>query len=43
MQEAENYFRSLGKEELYNKMLKRLARMYFDQGKFNQAITTYES
>lgn len=41
MQEAENYFRSLGKEELYNKMLKRLARMYFDQGKFNQSITTY--
>ena len=34
MQEAENYFRSLGKVELYNKMLKRLAKMYFEQGKF---------
>ncbi len=41
MQEAEDYFRSLGKEELYNKMLKRLATMYFEQGKFEQAIVTY--
>jgi len=41
MQEAEEYFRSLGKEELYNKMLKRLASMYFDQGKFENAIITY--
>ena len=41
MQEAENYFRSLGKADLYNKMLKRLASMYFEQGKFEQSITTY--
>ena len=41
MQEAETYFRSLGKEDLYNKMLKRLAKMYFEQGKFSQSITTY--
>jgi cellulose synthase operon protein C len=41
MQEAEDYFRGLGKEELYNKMLKRLASMYFEQGKFEQAIVTY--
>ncbi len=41
MQEAENYFRSLGKVELYNKMLRRLAKMYFEQGKFELSITTY--
>ena len=41
MQEAENYFRSLGKADLYNKMLKRLAKMYFEQGKFEQSVTTY--
>ena len=41
MQEAENYFRSLGKVELYNSMLKRLASMYFEQGKFEQSVTTY--
>ncbi len=41
MQEAENYFRSLGKVELYNSMLKRLAKMYFEQGKFELSITTY--
>lgn len=41
MQAAENYFRSLGKVDLYNKMLKRLANMYFEQGKFEQSVTTY--
>ncbi len=41
MQEAENYFRSLGKVELYNSMLKRLAKMYFEQGKFELSVTTY--
>ena len=41
MQEAENYFRSLGKVELYNNMLKRLAKMYFEQGKFELSVTTY--
>ena len=42
MQEAENYFSSLGEVELYNKMLKRLASMYFEQGKFELAITTFK-
>ena len=41
MQEAEDYFRSLGKDELYNNMLRKLASMYFSQGKFEQSITTY--
>lgn len=41
MQEAENYFRSLGKVNLYNNMLKLLAKMYFEQGKFEQSVTTY--
>ena len=41
MDEAEAYFNKLGREELVMKMLKRLAGMYFDQGKFDQSVKTY--
>lgn len=41
MNEAYDYFSRLGKKELIYKMLKRLGRMYFEQGKFEQAIETY--
>jgi tetratricopeptide (TPR) repeat protein len=41
MDEAYAYFNKLGKQELIIKMLKRLAKMYFAQGKFDQAIKTY--
>jgi cellulose synthase operon protein C len=39
--EAIEYFTKLGKPELINSMLKRLASAYFEQGKFEQCITTY--
>lgn len=41
MDEAYQYFSSLGKKDLIKDMLKRLAKMYFDQGKFDQSINTY--
>ncbi len=41
MDEAYEYFNKLGKKELIQSMLKRLAGMYFEQGKFEQCIQTY--
>jgi len=41
MDEAEAYFTKLGREELIQKMMKRLAGMYFEQGKFEESIRTY--
>ena len=41
MDEAYDYFKKLGKDELIQQMLKRLAQTYFEQGKFEQCITTY--
>jgi tetratricopeptide (TPR) repeat protein len=41
MNEAYAYFNKLGKKELIQDMLKRLASMYFEQGKFEQTIATY--
>ncbi|MEL6344999.1 MAG: tetratricopeptide repeat protein [Myxococcota bacterium] len=41
MEEAYAYFNKLGKRELISKMLKRLANMYFEQGKFEECIATY--
>lgn len=41
MNEAYEYFNKLGKKELIQQMLKRLAQTYFEQGKFEQCIETY--
>ena len=41
MNEAYEYFTKLGKKELIRSMLQRLAGMYFEQGKFDQAVDTY--
>jgi tetratricopeptide (TPR) repeat protein len=41
MNEAYEYFTKLGKKDLIRSMLMRLAKMYFDQGKFEQTIQTY--
>lgn len=41
MDEAYAYFNKLGKRDLIASMLKRLATMYFEQGKFDQSIETY--
>jgi tetratricopeptide (TPR) repeat protein len=41
MSEAYEYFKKLGKDDLIRAMLKRLATMYFEQGKFEQSIQTY--
>lgn len=41
MDEAYAYFNKLGRKELIRSMLKRLANMYFEQGKFEQTISTY--
>lgn len=41
MDEAYAYFNKLGKPELIRSMLKRLANMYFEQGKFDECIATY--
>lgn len=41
MSEAYEYFNKLGKKELIRSMLKRLANMYLEQGKNEQAIQTY--
>jgi tetratricopeptide (TPR) repeat protein len=41
MAEAYEYFNKLGKKELIQAMLKRLANMYFEQGKFDECVETY--
>lgn len=41
MDEAEAYFTKLGRKELIRSMMKRLAGMYFEQGKFEESIRTY--
>ncbi len=41
MNEAYEYFTSLGKKDLIRSMLQRLGSMYFEQGKFDQAVETY--
>jgi tetratricopeptide (TPR) repeat protein len=41
LDQAYDYFSKLGKNDLIRKMLKRLATMYFEQGKFEQAVQTY--
>ena len=41
MDEAYEYFKSLGKTDLIRDMLKRLASTYFEQGKFEDCIQTY--
>lgn len=39
--EALAYFESLGRRDLYKTMLKRLAGTYFEQGKWDEAISIY--
>lgn len=41
LQEAIDYFNKLGKQDLIEAMLMRLANTYFENGEFEQAITTY--
>lgn len=41
LDQAYEYFSKLGKNDLIRKMLKRLATMYFEQGKFEQSVQTY--
>lgn len=41
MDEAYAYFTKLGKKDLILAMLKRLASLYFEQGKFDQSVETY--
>jgi len=41
LQEAIDYFNKLGKQDLIEAMLKRLAGQYFENGDFDQAISTY--
>ncbi|MCK6506560.1 tetratricopeptide repeat protein [Myxococcota bacterium] len=41
LQEAIDYFNKLGKQDLIEAMLKRLASTYFENGEFEQAISTY--
>lgn len=41
LQEAIDYFNKLGKQDLIEAMLKRLAGTYFENGEFEQAISTY--
>jgi len=41
MNEAYEYFTKLGKKDLIRSMLQRLAGMYFEQGKFDQAVDTF--
>jgi TolA-binding protein len=41
LDEAYEYFNKLGKKNLIRSMLKRLANMYYEQGKFDQCIQTY--
>ncbi|MFT6816990.1 MAG: tetratricopeptide (TPR) repeat protein [Myxococcota bacterium] len=39
--EALAYFEGLGRRDLYQKMLKRLAAIYFEQGKWEDAVSVY--
>ncbi len=41
MNDAYEYFTKLGKKDLIQTMLTRLAGTYFEQGKFDQAVDTY--
>jgi tetratricopeptide (TPR) repeat protein len=41
LSEAIDYFKKLGKDDLIRDTLKRLANIYYEQGKFEQTITTY--
>ncbi len=41
MNDAYEYFTKLGKKDLIQAMLARLATTYYEQGKFDQAIETY--
>ncbi len=41
MNEAYDYFKSLGKDELIKKTLRRLASQYYENGQFEQSIETY--
>lgn len=41
LNEAIDYFNKLGKQDLIEAMLKRLASTYFENGNFEQAISTY--
>ncbi len=41
LDEAYEYFNKLGKKELIRSMLKQLAKKYFDNGKWEEAIQTY--
>jgi tetratricopeptide (TPR) repeat protein len=41
MDEAYEYFTKLGKKELIRDTLKQLAGLYFEQGKFTEAVETY--
>ncbi len=41
LDEAYDYFTKLGRKELIRSMLKRLAGLYFEQGKFDQSVETY--
>jgi len=41
MDEAYEYFTKLGKKDLIKSMLRRLADLYFEQGKYEQAIETF--
>jgi len=42
LNEAIDYFNKLGKKELIRDVIKKLASTYMEQGKFDQAITTYK-
>jgi tetratricopeptide (TPR) repeat protein len=41
MEEATQYFTALGRPELFRAALKRLAGLYAESGKFDQAVLTY--
>jgi len=41
MEGAYDYFTKLGRKELIHDMLRRLAGIYFEQGKFDQSVATY--
>lgn len=41
MNEAYDYFKGLGKDDLIRKTLKRLASQYFENGQFESSIETY--
>ena len=41
MDEAYEYFTKLGKKDLIKSMLRRLADLYFEQGKYEQSVETF--